>query len=84
MSKELENIKHYDSRVGLHENDYTILEKSLKALEIIKKKSVDVYYFTKQIPTLERYNLYIENEDRKLTLDEYDLLKEELLWKQFY
>lgn len=36
MSKELEaleNIKHYDSRVGLHEDDYKIIETALKKLE---------------------------------------------------
>ena len=36
MSKELEaleNIKHYDTRVGLHEDDYKIIESALKTLE---------------------------------------------------
>ena len=47
MSKELEaleNIKHYDSRVGLHEDDYKIIEIALKekqkqdeVLRIIKR-----------------------------------------------
>ena len=29
----LENIKHYDSRVGLHESDYSIIETALKEYE---------------------------------------------------
>ena len=29
----LENIKHYDSRVGLHESDYEIIKTALKILE---------------------------------------------------
>ena len=36
MSKELEaleNIKHYDTRVGLHEDDYKIIETALKDYE---------------------------------------------------
>ena len=41
MSKELdalENIKHYDSRVGLHESDYNIIETALKDYENLKLK----------------------------------------------
>lgn len=40
MSKELEaleNIKHYDSRVGLHEDDYKIIETALKRLESVDR-----------------------------------------------
>ena len=29
----LENIKHYDSRIGLHESDYDIIETALKEYE---------------------------------------------------
>ena len=43
MSKELtplealENIKHYDSRVELHKNDYEIIEYAFNQLETCKK-----------------------------------------------
>lgn len=36
--KALENIKHYDSRVGLHEDDYKIIETALKDYENLKLK----------------------------------------------
>ena len=36
--KALENIKHYDSRVGLHESDYKIIENALKHLEILEQE----------------------------------------------
>ena len=77
----LENIKHYDTRVGLHRDDYDTIEKSLKALEIIKEKQPDIYYVVKS-KDYEDY-LRIEgmfiNMNRALTEEEYDLLKEVLL-----
>ena len=39
MSKELEaleNIKHYDSRVGLHEEDYELIISELKKVDELK------------------------------------------------
>ena len=77
----LENIKHYDSRVGLHEGDYQIIEKSLKALEIIKEKPQTLFL----VKTCEKYDKYLEiAQDQALiedlyTQEEYDLLKEVLL-----
>ena len=53
------------------------LEKKLKALEIIKEKQVDVFIFLHS-GDLETYNDMVED-NRKLTQEEYDLLKEELL-----
>ena len=73
----LENIKHYDTRVGLHRDDYDTIEKSLKALEIIKEKKVNVFIFLHS-GDLETYNDMVED-NRKLTQEEYDLLKEVLL-----
>ena len=61
-------------------------EKKLKALEIIKEKSVDVGFlqFLKSCSN-ERYNNYIiehawTKNTKKLTQEEYDLLKEVLEW----
>jgi len=57
-----------------------IIEKELKALEIIKKKRVDVgvfMYFSKCGNSVELWNeLYIRS---SMTQEEYDLLKEVLL-----
>ena len=74
-----------------YEEDLDIVEKELKALEIIKEKDVNVYWFRyvhkhhKKIETrpfhsnaLEAYNSGIKVE-RRLTQEEYDLLKEVLL-----
>lgn len=46
----------------------------LKALEIIRKKEVDVHLF-KICPNYE-YNNWIRDDERQLTKEEYDLLKE--------
>ena len=69
----LENIKHYDSRVGLHEEDYELIEKSLKALEIIKEFCIVADYKTDDIYT--RYELAFCKKIC-ITKEEYDLLKE--------
>ena len=82
MNKELEaleNIKHYDTRVGLHEDDYKIIENALKdtekykkALEIIKEKRVDVSWLFKCDNTRNyKHFSYCE-----LTEEEFDFLKE--------
>lgn len=70
----LENIRHYDSRVGLHEDDYEIIEKELKegekskcALEIIKRIT---FYDIRFLDYLLRENI--------ITQEEYNLLKEVL------
>lgn len=55
-----------------------IVEKSLKALEIIKEKEIDIAYI-KCCDSREHYNVMCELEKEKLTQEEYDLLKEVLL-----
>ena len=52
----------------------TIIEKELKALEIIKEKNVDTFYLV-TCPILDCYNSETWN---KLTQEEFDLLKEAL------
>lgn len=56
------------------------IEKSLKALEIIKEKDVDIYILRK-CKTVDEYNskiVHIVGEIRELTEDEFNLLKETL------
>ena len=75
----LENIKHYDTRVGLHEKDYELIEKELKALEIIKERDVDVGWL-KRAGNLYHYNMGMGIKSYgALIQEEYDLLKEVLL-----
>lgn len=57
--------------------DLELVEKSLKALEIIKEKNIDVYWL-KTSPNLSRYNLAVGT-NQALKKEEYDLLKEVLL-----
>ena len=52
-------------------------QKQIKALEIIKEKEVDVFIFLHS-GDLETYNDIVED-NRKLTQEEYELLKEVLL-----
>ena len=52
--------------------------KELKALKIIQEKRVDVYVF-QHSGDLQTYHDMVDSEDRKLTQEEFDLLKEELL-----
>ena len=53
-------------------------EKSLKALEIIKEKEVNMQVFN-QCEDVETYNkVYIKQKDRQLTQEEFNLLKETL------
>lgn len=45
MNKELEaleNIKHYDNRVELHQDDYNVLETALKDYELMKQTKIIV------------------------------------------
>lgn len=55
--------------------ELAIIEKYLKALEIIKEKNVDTYYLM-TCPSLDSYNSETWN---KLTQEEYDLLIEVLM-----
>ena len=76
MSKELEALNKIAYSYGYDEN-IEIVNKSLKALEIIKEKRVDVHlmFYYK----LEIYNSEVPNPYMKLTQEEFDLLKEVLL-----
>ena len=78
MSKELEifyEMKHYLSLEWSDLEDLDIVEKSLKALEIIKNKELNIY-FVKRL-SLEDFNFQCRIE-QQLTQEEYDLLKEVL------
>lgn len=55
------------------------IEKSLKALEIIKEKRVNIHLLILS-DSLEKYNFNLLPY-RKLTQEEYDLLKE-ILWEE--
>ena len=63
--------------------EFEIIEKELKALEIIKTKNVDIDYiktcFYDKKGGFKEYNAYVgHDEDKELTQEEYDLLKEVL------
>ena len=64
---ELKNVSYYNN----------LALKYKKALEIIKNKEVNVFIFLHS-GDLETYNDMVED-NRKLTQEEYDLLKEVLL-----
>ena len=87
MSKELEALErlYCAGRLdldyvlnGKQNQDYKIIEKALKALEIIKNKEVNVFVLLHS-GNLKIYNDIVED-NRKLTQEKYDLLKEVLLW----
>ena len=90
MSKGLEALKSITecapwSDQGLEK--LATIEKELKALEIIKNKVIDITYLFRLWKTSEmndfdilyKFNWYIRLEENKLTVEEYDLLKEVLL-----
>lgn len=58
---------HYENKI-----------KKLKALDIIKKKEIDIHLFNISA-NCEHYNWLIENKKHQLTQEEYDLLKGVLL-----
>ena len=76
-------IKEYNengdliSWIGTTDKEYIVIEKELKALEIIKNKKVDTYALNVS-NCLESYNNYAKWENSKLTQEEYSLLKEVL------
>lgn len=85
MSKGLEALERLNSIVAYDENeelipideDLSIIEKELKALEIIKNKKVDVkYLYYRAEFNVEKYN---DNYLETLTKEECALLKEALL-----
>ena len=71
--------------IGVTKEELTELEKELKALEIIKEKRVNAAILINS-ESLEEYNstvgfYFLKNQ---LTQEEYDLLREVVLWrKQF-
>ena len=83
MSKGLEALKYFSSEIKCWYPDIVeykkTIEKELKALEIIKKKEVNVNTLINRIigaiEPLEFYNEKV-SENLKLTQEEFDLLKE--------
>ena len=85
MSKGLEALKHLYTRTPATTNaicvmDYEIIQKELKALEIIKIKKVNVWslYTSFRTKELWAYNNGTIAREYKLTQEEYELLKEVL------
>ena len=92
MNKELKALQAFDNLCGHldydvtdymfngnYEEDANIIEKSLKALEIIKKKRVNVSWFIHCQMFNSPLMMYNELHDkRELTQEEYELLKEVL------
>ena len=58
-------------------NCYEVIYKSLKALEIIKRKTVDIWLIQNK-KTLKQYNSMVD-ESRQLTEDEFELLRSVLV-----
>lgn len=69
------NDKHFKYKNIVNFNCESI-EKSLKALEIIKKKTVDIWLIQNK-KTLKQYNSMVDD-SRKLTQEEFNTLKEVL------
>ena len=77
MSKGLEAL--LDLLNGIHKiQNYYVISKELKALEIIKKKLVNLFHLA-YTDTKEAYNDLVSEHYRELTQEEYDFLKEVLL-----
>lgn len=91
MSKGLQALEHMNKNIILCEDideDVEIIKKELQALELIKEKNVDADFFKyccqefSDVVALQQYNVrHVEcsNNGKKLTGEEYDLLKEVLL-----
>lgn len=84
-----ETVKGGTSYIGKHfkRHYHRIIEKELKALEIIKNKKVDIHTLYRDSDiigdTFDYYNntmLFNRGTQYELTQEEYDLLKEVLLW----
>lgn len=75
-------------QMGISDNkeNFKIIEKELKALEIIKTKNVDIFFLINSCDEVDKYNeeiidntmYYCYSNCRKLTQEEFDLLKEVL------
>lgn len=86
MSESLEALetlqRHRYGTLENFDNKLSIIEKELKALEIINTKEVNVALLKNPCVSLKEYNVIIKDQIGKpfrLTKEEYDLLKEELL-----
>ena len=87
MSKVLEDLKKLKKLASVYAGDKYAqviiedIEKELKALEIIKKKNVDVEGFKEALKSaiflqLETYNNWVRyDKERMLVEEEYELLK---------
>ena len=77
MSKGLEALQRIKNRLyPLEIEETNIIEKELKALEIIKEKRVDIGWLIRS-KNCSKYNLGV-GESQALKKEEYDLLKEVL------
>ena len=78
MSKELEALEKIVDNYYIDNMDkeISIIATALKALEIIKQKEVNVFILLHSV-NLKIYNDIVED-NRKLTQEKYDLLKEVL------
>lgn len=72
---ELYNYAHSYDDLGIEEADklYELVEKQLKALEIVKAKDVDIY-FLKRAEDYETY-CFTYHSSNQITEDEFDLIK---------
>lgn len=84
-SKQLKDFVLGFIKNGLHRRfiigSFEIIETALKALEIIKKKNVDIEHikacFYEEKGGLEKYNSWVRHdEDKELIQEEFDLLKD--------
>ena len=86
MSKELECLKRIDTKNYLtereHRDFYSVIEKSLKDLEIIKKKEVSVRLLKSSYTLLEYYTKYKSRTgcNTELTQEEFELLRSVREW----
>ena len=82
MSKGLEALQFMRERDMFLPSCANTIEKELKALEIIKERSVQISWFTGLLKIHPHYNYVDYNfalaDNRKLTKEEYELLKEVL------
>ncbi len=73
--RKLDKLSSVDDEV---QEQFDIVSNYLEVLDIINKKSVNVYIL-KHSSTLATYNDMVDSEDRKLTLEEYRKLIEVFL-----
>lgn len=63
-----------------HKEDYELVEKELKALEIIKNKNINIVWLKMCFSNFYGLESYNRNTDEKLYREQYELLKEVLEW----